>query len=249
MQAAGILCAAAEALGIGRILFTSSAAVYGNTEAEADEDRPLRPFNEYGRSKFEAERVFSDWAERGRGRGLTIVRPTVVFGPGNRGNVHALLAQIARGRPIVIGGGHNRKSIAYVENVADFLVHVLDQDKGINVYNYADKPDLTMSELVALVAQELKGSARPLHIPYALALGLGGLCDLTARLTGRTFPVSAIRVRKYCANTQFAAGRVAGAGFRPQHSLEEALRRTIRHEFGQQVPRLGGPSLAGGAAG
>ena len=150
-------CEVAERLGIERLIFTSTVAVYGMQEGEADETAATRPFNEYGRTKLEAEQVFRAWAERGTGRSLTIVRPTVVFGPDNRGNVYTLLEQIARGRAVVVGDGRNRKSMAYVENVAGVLVHVLTFGPGVHVCNYADKPDLDMNELTTLARDRPRG--------------------------------------------------------------------------------------------
>jgi GlcNAc-P-P-Und epimerase len=223
-------CDIAEQLHIDRLIFTSTVAVYGLHAGEADETTPTRPFNEYGRSKLEAEQVFQAWAKRAPGRALTIVRPTVVFGPGNRGNVHLLLEQIASGRAVVIGDGRNRKSMAYVGNLAEFLVYALEFAPGVHVYNYVDKPDLDMNGLVALANQTL-GRGRPVRIPYSLGMAAGAVCDWLARLTGRQLPISRVRVRKYAANTMFAANRIASTGFTPRHSLHEALVATIRHEF------------------
>jgi nucleoside-diphosphate-sugar epimerase len=226
-------CEVAEQLGIERLIFTSTVAVYGLYEGEADETAAIRPFNEYGRTKLEAEQVFQAWAERDAVRSLTIVRPTVVFGPDNRGNVYTLLEQVARGRAVVVGDGRNRKSMAYVENVAGALVQALTFGSGVHVFNYADKPDLDMNELTALARAALGDRrARTLRIPYVLGLGAGFISDLAARLTGRSFPVSAIRIRKYRANTQFANARILAAGFVPRHGLRDALIATIRHEFG-----------------
>jgi nucleoside-diphosphate-sugar epimerase len=234
------VCAVAEAHRIDRIVFTSTVAVYGAAEHELDETAPLRPFNEYGRTKAQAEQVFRDWAARGPERSLTIVRPTVVFGAGNRGNVYNLVAQITRGHAIVIGDGRNRKSIAYVGNVADFLMHSLSFGPGIHVYNYADKPDLDMNELVTLVGRALGfGHKRLLHLPFGIGLGAGVACDVAARLTGRSFPVSAQRIRKYRANTQVANGRCLASGFKPQHDVGDALVAVVRHEFGQQAASRG----------
>jgi nucleoside-diphosphate-sugar epimerase len=87
-----------------------------------------------------AEQLFGDWAARAPAGSLTVVRPTVVFGPSNQHNVHTLLAQIAHGRSIVIGDRRNRKSLACVGNVADFLVHALSFPPGVAVDNYAEKP-------------------------------------------------------------------------------------------------------------
>ncbi len=223
-------CNIAERLHIDRLIFTSTVAVYGLPESEVDETAGVRPLHEYGRTKLEAESVFRAWAEGAAGRSLTIVRPTVVFGPGNRGNVYLLLEQITRGRPIVIGDGRNRKSMAYVGNLVEFLVHALGFGPGVHLYNYADKPDLDMNNFVSLASQAL-GRAGPVRIPYGFALAAGALCDGLSRLTGWQLPISRIRVQKYAANTRFAADRLASTGFRPPHALRDALVATIRHEF------------------
>ncbi|MGH6905019.1 MAG: NAD-dependent epimerase/dehydratase family protein [Geminicoccaceae bacterium] len=226
------LCAAAEAQRIERILFVSSVAVYGAADHELDEAAPLRPYSDYGRSKLAAEQVFRRWAARAPGRSLTIIRPTVVFGPGNRGNLFELIAQIARGRTVVIGDGCNRKSLAYVENLADFLVHALRFGPGSHVYNYADKPDPDMNGLVTVAVQALGlERGRPLHLPYGLGLGIGLGCDLLARITAHRLAVSAARIRKYAATTRFANARCLATGFRPRHDLHDALVTTIRREF------------------
>jgi nucleoside-diphosphate-sugar epimerase len=223
-------CDIAERLHVDRVIFTSTVAVYGLPESEVDETAAVRPFNEYGRTKLEAELVFRAWAEGAAGRSLTIVRPTVVFGPSNRGNVYLLLEQITRGRPVVIGDGGNRKSMAYVGNLAEFLVHALGFGPGVHLYNYADKPDLDMNALVTLAGQAL-GRRGPVRIPYVFAMAAGTICDYLGRLTGRQLPISRIRVKKYAANTRFAANRLANAGFKPPHALHDALLATIRHEF------------------
>jgi GlcNAc-P-P-Und epimerase len=223
-------CEIAERLHIDRLVFTSTVAVYGLPEGVADETTATRPFNEYGRTKLEAEQVFRAWARRAPERSLTIVRPTVVFGPGNRGNVYLLLRQIASGRSIVIGDGRNRKSMAYVGNLAEFLVHALGFAPGVHLYNYVDKPDPDMNGLVAVASQTL-GRGRPVRIPYALGMAAGAVGEWLAPLIGHQIPISRVRVRKYAANTRFAADRIASTGFTPRHSLHDALVATIRHEF------------------
>ena len=228
-------CAAADALGIRKLIFTSSVAVYGFPDGEVDESASTNPFNEYGRTKLEAERIFLDWAGHSADRSLAIVRPTVVFGPGNRGNVYVLLEHLASGRSIVIGDGRNKKSMAYVANVADFLAHVLDVEEGVHLYNYVDKPDPDMNELVA-IANETLGRGRALRVPYTLAMAAGMTCDLIGQLSGRQLSISSVRVKKYASSTQFAANRVRETGFRPRHSLHEALVVTIRHEFVDAPP-------------
>ena len=115
------ICIVAREKGAQTIIFTSTVAVYGFTPIGTDESGKIAPFNDYGRTKYDAEQVYQAWqAEAPSERTLVIIRPTVVFGEQNRGNVYNLLRQIATGRFAMIGNGENRKSMAYVENVTAF---------------------------------------------------------------------------------------------------------------------------------
>ncbi len=225
-------CDAAELAGVSRCIFVSSVAVYGPTDREVGEDHQHRPIGPYGQSKSEAEGLFRAWADRSPSRGLTIVRPTVIFGPGNRGNFWNLLNQIANGPFIMLGSGQNRKSIAYVENVAAFLVHCLDGPAGIRIFNYADKPDLDMNSLVRLVRVTMGRSPDiRFRLPQPLGLAGGRLLDALSRATGARFPITAERVLKFCANTQYAAEAAFATGFVPPVPVSQALRNTIQSEF------------------
>jgi len=134
---------------VKRLIFTSTVAGYGLNSGEPDEDSSIRPFNDYGKSKYKAETIFSKWVDSDNTKCLIIVRPTVIFGEGNRGNVYNLLNQIASDRFIMVGNGKNKKSMGYVLNCAKFLTFLLKTAPGKYVYNYADKPDLRIDELVS----------------------------------------------------------------------------------------------------
>lgn len=235
------LCESMSTLGIPRLIFASTVAIYGFTGSESvTENQGPAPFNDYGRSKAEAEDVVKGWQVAGDGRMAGILRPTVVFGPGNRGNVYNLLSLQASGRFLMIGPGTNRKSMAYVENVAAALEWMLELQSGQHIFNYVDEPDMTMAELVALTSEVLGKSPR-FKIPKALGLAGGALCDLIAGITNASLPVSRVRVEKFCMDTRFSAHKIRSAGFRPDTSLRDALRRTMSVEFAE----TGGSSMAG----
>lgn len=226
------LCSVAHEKNVRTIVFTSSVAVYGFAPAGTGETGTIAPFNDYGRTKFEAEQILSTWqCEMPEERTLVILRPTVVFGEQNRGNVYNLLRQIASGQFVMIGSGQNRKSIAYVENVSACLEQAMAFKPGIHVMNYVDQPDFTMNELVLSVYETL---GKPAHIgvriPYWAGYSAGKAFDFVARASGRRFPISAIRVQKFCANSVYASA-VPATGFVPPVELAEALSRTVRHEF------------------
>ncbi len=225
------ICLAARQAGVRTILFTSSVAVYGFHPRPTDEDGPFEPFNAYGQTKLEAEGVYRKWAAEDPSRTLVIVRPTVVFGEGNRGNVYNLMKQVATGRFLMVGAGTNVKSMAYVGNVAAFLKHSLTFGPGVHVFNYVDGPDISTRELVTHIRQCLGKNETVRAIPKPLAMAGGRCFDTLARATGRRFPISAIRVRKFCESTQFLADRLPLTGFSRPYSLLDALTRTISFEF------------------
>jgi nucleoside-diphosphate-sugar epimerase len=226
------LCLVAIEKNIKTIIFTSSVAVYGFAPLGTDEKGAIKPFNDYGRTKYEAEQVYKSWqAEDPLIRTLVIIRPTVVFGEQNRGNVYNLLRQIASGKFIMIGNGLNRKSMAYVGNVVAFIQYALTFKPGIHTYNYIDKPDFKMNELVSWVNKLLGNSAEiKFRLPYKMGLLIGQCFDLAAKVIGKKLPVSAIRVKKFCANSVYESA-IHNTGFTPPFSMLEAVEKTIKYEF------------------
>jgi nucleoside-diphosphate-sugar epimerase len=219
--------------GINRIVFTSSVAVYGFAPPDTGEDGAINPFNDYGRTKYEAELILREWqAADPQVRSLTIVRPTVVFGPGNRGNVYNLLSFIASGRFMMVGSGTNRKSMAYVDNIAAFLELATKFHPGVQLYNYVDKPDFTINELVGQVRQTLFGKADVgLRLPSWLGLVAGTAADAISQVLNRSLPISKIRVKKFTTTTTFGSAAQRVPGFVPEFTLAEGLARTLHHEF------------------
>ncbi|MBU3558370.1 NAD(P)-dependent oxidoreductase [Polynucleobacter sp. Nonnen-W13] len=226
------VCNFASRNNINRIIFTSSVAVYGLGTKEASESSFLNPFNDYGKSKLLAEKVYIQWQEEDPGRrSLVIIRPTVVFGEGNRGNVYNLFSFIAGNKFIMIGKGSNFKSMAYVGNLAAFLDYSLDFLPGIHIYNYIDKPDLCIKDLIFTVRKTL-GFNKPInfYLPYFLALIIGYLFDIASFILKKKFTISSVRIKKFCANSTFNSS-VNGTGFLPPFDIHQAIERTIDHEF------------------
>ncbi|SMF26627.1 Nucleoside-diphosphate-sugar epimerase [Alteromonadaceae bacterium Bs31] len=222
------ICKAMDANGVKHLIFTSSVAVYGFVTEDTGEDGAINPFHEYGDSKYKAELVANEWLDEGKH--LSIIRPTVVFGEGNRGNVYNLLRQIASGKFLMIGSGKNKKSMAYVGNVAAFINHLIDNANGTQVFNYADKPDFNMNTLVSTVNTALGKEAGTVRIPYFLGLAGGYAFDVLSWLLRRELPISSIRIKKFCAITQFKS-RTDMCGFAKPQTLQDGLSATVRNEF------------------
>ena len=225
-----------DRVGCKKLIFTSSVAVYGLNKVNPDEKHPVDPFNHYGKSKWEAERVIEAWYDKDpKGKSVTIIRPTVIFGEKNRGNVYNLLKQIASGKFLMIGKGQNRKSMAYVGNVVAFIKHRLElSEEGYHVFNYIDKPDLTMTSLLGVIEKSLDKKIPSVRIPIWLGY-LGGFgFDVLAFVTRKKLAISSVRVKKFVATTQFDATKVHSSGFKAPYTLEEGLDRTLNYEFVQE---------------
>ncbi|MEE1418982.1 MAG: NAD-dependent epimerase/dehydratase family protein [Alistipes ihumii] len=223
---------AMEQNGVKRLIFTSSVAIYGLNKNKPDENHPADPFNHYGKSKWQAEEVLQQWYTSHSDWNINILRPTVIFGERNRGNVYNLLRQISGGRFLMVGRGENKKSMAYVGNIVAFIQFLIDEKtEGYNIYNYVDKPDFSMNELVALVSRVLGRHIPSIHIPYWIGMCGGLVFDLLAKISRKKLPISSVRVRKFCATTQFDAMKIQQSGFKVPYTLEEGLSKTLRFEF------------------
>ena len=222
--------AAAQANNIKHIIFTSTVAVYALNSGTPDENSPVDPFNDYGKSKLEAEQHLQKWSNENPENKATIIRPVVVFGENNRGNVYNLMQQISKGRFLMIGRGQNKKSMAYVGNVSAFLKFCLNETQSA-LYNYADKPDLKTKELLAAIYEAMGKNQSGFSLPYTLGLMAGYIFDVLARITGKTFPISSIRIKKFCADTTVAAEKCFQNGYTPEFSLQDGIKRMMKHDF------------------
>jgi nucleoside-diphosphate-sugar epimerase len=225
-------CMLADINGISKIIFTSTVAVYGYAPKGTSEGGLLNPFGHYGLSKVQAEDVYRSWQLRDPARrSLVIIRPTVVFGRGNRGNVYNLLRQISRNKFVMVGNGLNQKSLAYVENLAEFMYFSSKFNPGIHLFNYIDKPDFTMNELVSFVTS-LISPRRIINIrvPKFFALMIAYILDFVGRIFDKRFAISVIRIKKFCTDSVYTTA-VSSSGFEPPFELRDAIKDMIQFEF------------------
>jgi len=225
------ICNICTKMGIKKIIFTSSVAIYGFAPVGTDESGNVKFFNDYGRTKWLAEEIYRKWLVSNQENSLTIIRPTVIFGERNRGNVYNLLKKIVSGKFIMVGKGTNFKSMAYVENVAAFIEYNLKNGLGEHLYNYVDKPDFDMNTLVTEVNLILGKIKKYFHWPYWLGY-FGGICfDVLAFILHKKLTISSIRIKKFCSNTLFEAANIKKTDFKAPVTLNEGLKNTIKYEF------------------
>ena len=223
---------AMDEAGIKNLIFTSSVAIYGLNKTNPNEEHLQDPFNHYGKSKWQAELVIKDWFDKDhKNKSVTIIRPTVIFGERNRGNVYNLLKQISSGRFIMIGKGQNKKSMAYVGNVVSLIKDRLEKSEdGLRIFNYADKPDYSMTELVSVIESKMQIYVPKSKIPYSLGILVGYVFDVIAFISSKKLSISSVRIKKFCATTQFNSEK-AHSNFKAPYSLKQGLDKTLDYEF------------------
>ncbi|MCK4518942.1 MAG: NAD(P)-dependent oxidoreductase [Candidatus Omnitrophica bacterium] len=223
------LIEAADVCGVKNFLFFSSVAVYGDRSKPVMDDAVCEPTSFYGKSKLAAEKVLEEWTDADNERAVNVIRPVVVFGPENYANMYHLISKIANKKFIFIGKGSNVKSIAYVENVVNAALFLLDNmAPGISYYNYSDEPQMPIKEIVKKIAKYAGVKIPGFQIPLFPALVLTYPFDLLEKTTGRIFPITAKRIRKFNTPTHYESKKIRTKGFRQTVSADEAFEKTLK---------------------
>lgn len=215
------VAAAAVADGVRRFVHMSSVSVYGRVpDVVLDEDAPLRKIGDpYGDTKIDAEHALRELADRGQ-LDLTVVRPTVIYGPGDDKFLPKLVENLRAGGVRIIGSGRNSVDLVHVSDAADLVALLLARRESIGrTYNLSCADNPAWEEFLREVAR-LAGAAPPAgHLPYRLAYAMAACMEALASLRG-----TAPRLTRY-------AVRVVGRQYR--YSNERA-----RAELGFE-PRIG----------
>lgn len=222
------ICEIASKKNCKNIFFFSTVAVYGKAPPLANEKTLQKPYNHYGKSKKQAEKIYLDWNIKDDENNLAIIRPTAVFGKGNRGNIFNLISQIKMGPFFMIGNGKNIKSIAYVENLAEFVLYLLSFKKKYKAYNYIDGPQITLKELILFIREQLNVKTNLKYLPYLIALLGGMIFDVLSKILNKRFKISRVRVEKFIIESSYSANL---SGYKPAYNLKDALKKTILEDF------------------
>jgi len=160
------VCHLADCISCSEIIFTSSIAVYGVHDREVDEHSVVEPKSPYGQSKYTAEKIHRKWAKKTAGR-LVIIRPGVVFGPGENGNVTRLVREILRlGRPIRVSPDQPKAGI-YIEELLE-VIHWLReqplQDEECLLVNGVSNENITFNAYGNVLQKIKEFEKRPLIV-------------------------------------------------------------------------------------
>ncbi|KVE27453.1 NAD-dependent dehydratase [Burkholderia vietnamiensis] len=208
---------AARAAGARRFVYVSSikALAEASTGQPLDERYVPAPSDPYGISKLEAERALRDYAA-GAGLEIAIVRSPLVYGPGVRANFEQFIRAVAAGIPLPLGAVDARRSMVFVENLADALVRCAIDPRAANeTFHVTDGHDLCIAELVRALARHLGAPNRQFSVPVAWL-------RLAGRLTGRMD-----QVQRLVGELRVDSGRIRDVlGWQPPYTVDAGLQAT-----------------------
>lgn len=173
----------AKESGVSQFVFLSTMSVYGVVNGVINRDTELKPFNDYGKSKLEAERKI--FALEDHNFTVTVLRPPIVYGKGCKGN-YVELSKFAKKIPFFPDYSSSR-SMIYIENLCRFMKKTIDENMG-GVFCPQDKSYVNTSHMVKLVAKangkdiKLTKVFNPIII-LALKIKINIVCKVFGSLT------------------------------------------------------------------
>ena len=160
------------------IFFSSVKAVADNTAGILTEETVLNPKTVYGQSKLQAEQyILSRMLPEGKR--IFIIRPSMIHGPGNKGNLNLLYKLVSKGILWPLGKFENQRSFCSIDNVCFVIQQILEREKiPSGVYNLADDEALSTNELIQIIAATTHKKARILSIPKIIIYAIARLGDV-----------------------------------------------------------------------
>jgi len=216
--------------GIRRFIHFSSVSVYGRVpDVAITEEFPLTKIGDpYGDTKIDAEHVLNGFVRDGF-LDLTIIRPTVIYGPGDDKFLPKLIENIRSGRARIIGKGDNSVDLIHVSDVADCVSFLLREERTIGkIYNVTNRNNPTWKELLELIATEMGLPVPDKHIPYTLAFLVAGVMECVSFFSKKAPRLTRYAVRVVGRQYHYLTNRLQEDGFTPVMDLREGIRRCVR---------------------
>jgi len=218
---------AAEKHGVKKFIYCSTCGVHGNVEnPPANEDSPINAADYYQQTKYQAEPLVKEFAERGMK--TTIIRPAAIYGPGDPERFFMIYRRVAKGKFPMFGSGKTFYHPLYVDNLVDAHMLAMDPNKGTGgTYLIADDRYLSINDLVAAVAKACGKEVKIPHYPIWPLIIAGHVFEKVCKPLHISPPIFPRRVDWFRQNRAFSIERAKrDLGYDPKVKLDEGLRLT-----------------------
>lgn len=212
----------AERYGISKILFTSSIAPYGASENIKDENSLPTPNTPYGISKLVAEKIHQIWQAKELNRELTILRPGIVYGKGEHGNMTRLYKAL-KGRYFFFTGRKDTiKACIYVKELVNVIKYRVIENSfsGVDVINCSYYPAYNIEQIVQVMLLSANLKRKVFLIPASLLLKLSSLVRL---LFGTKVGIHPDRIKKLMVSTNVSGKKLKNSGYVFKYTFEDTF--------------------------
>ncbi len=219
-----LLAGAAQLEGTSHFIFLSTSAVYGSGPFEnVDENAQTNPDTLYGQSKLSCERLLSELSPCSS---TLVLRPSLVFGEGDRGNMLSLIKQVRRKMYFHIGAGDTRKSLIYSGDIARAIVLLLERGPtGFEIFNIANESAPTVRNIAESIAEASGQSTSILALPPPV---VNVVASAASAFLGRRSPLTPDKVAKLRCPTTVCVNKLRQVvGFQSSYSLVDGIKKEI----------------------
>jgi nucleoside-diphosphate-sugar epimerase len=205
------------------IFFSSVKAVTDQTEDVVTEETVTNPQTVYGQSKLKAEQYILS-KKMAQDKRVFIIRPSMIHGPGNKGNLNLLYQIVAKRIPWPLGVFENQRSFCSIDNVC-FVINEILENKNITsgIYNLADDRAISTNLLIEFIAISQNKEATIYKIPKKLIVTLAKFGDYFR------LPLNSERLQKLTESYVVSNEKIVKAIGKPLPvSTEEGLIQTLK---------------------
>lgn len=214
----------AEKTGVLNVFFTSSIAPYGKSVGISTEHSELNPQTPYGISKKGAEEIHRNWRNTNLNKRLIIVRPSVIYGPGDIGNILRTIKALKKGIFVLPNGGNVIKAYGYVFGLIDSIMFTMEKTDREIIYNYAEYPLLNLKEMTQEIKKELHYIKPTWSLPVGLLAFIAGVLQFVNKILGKKSDIHPVRVRKAGFPTNIKPQYLIDNGFDFRYDFQKSLK-------------------------
>ena len=159
------------------ITLSSVKAVADQVEGELTEQHQPNPVTHYGKSKLLAEQYIS-FKEIPEGKRVYVLRPCLIHGPGNKGNLNLLYKLVSKNIPWPLGAFENKRSFCSIDNLMFIFRELIErEDIPSGIYNVSDDEPLSTNDLIGLIAQSQNRNPKIWNISKKFIEGVASIGD------------------------------------------------------------------------